>query len=91
MRRYRLDELGWAQFEWLTQSLLKLKLGLAVEAWGGHSDHGCDAWSAGPLYFPLPNTQEAGPSSFNRSSSRERMELELIPALRLLRPRRGRR
>jgi len=62
--RYRLDDLGWAQFEWLIQSLLKIQLGVGVEAWGGPGDHGCDAWSSGPLYFPLPNTQEAGPFVF---------------------------
>jgi hypothetical protein len=30
--RYRLDDLGWLQFEWLVQSLLKAKLGLTVES-----------------------------------------------------------
>src|SRR5438552_1607679 len=47
MIRYRVDDLGWFQFEWLCQSLLKAKLGLRVEAWGGHSDLGRDAYVAG--------------------------------------------
>jgi len=49
MIRYRLDDLGWFQFEWLCQSLLKAKLGLSVEAWGGHSDLGRDAYAQGPF------------------------------------------
>jgi hypothetical protein len=47
MIRYRLDDLGWFQFEWLCQSLLKAKIGLRVEAWGGHSDLGRDAYVSG--------------------------------------------
>jgi hypothetical protein len=39
-----LDNLGWHQFESLCQALLKAKLGLDVEAWGGHSDRGRDAY-----------------------------------------------
>jgi hypothetical protein len=49
MIRYRLDDLGWFQFEWLCQSLLKAKLGVRVEAWGGHSDFGRDAYISGLL------------------------------------------
>ena len=49
MARYRLDDLGWFQFEWLCQSLLKAKLGVAVEAWGGHSDLGRDAYCKNSL------------------------------------------
>lgn len=49
---YRLDELGWHQFERLAQALLKTELGMGVEAWGGHSDLGRDAYCAGPLNYP---------------------------------------
>jgi hypothetical protein len=52
MIRYHLDDLGWYQFEWLIQSLLKATSGLAVESWGGHGDHGRDAYSKRPLRFP---------------------------------------
>jgi hypothetical protein len=49
---YRLDELGWFQFERLCQSLLKARCGLGVEAWGGRGDLGRDAYAEGPLRFP---------------------------------------
>ncbi len=63
--RYRLDELGWHQFENLCQSLLKAKFADAIESWGGSLDIGrdginmtrCSTWksfaSAGnlPLYM----------------------------------------
>jgi hypothetical protein len=52
MSEYRLDELGWFQFERLCQSLLKARLGLSVEAWGGSGDLGRDAYAKGPLRFP---------------------------------------
>jgi hypothetical protein len=52
MIRYRLDDLGWYQFEWLVQSLLKADLGIGVESWGGHHDYGRDAFAKGPLRFP---------------------------------------
>src|SRR5436190_14800728 len=54
MLKYRLDDLGWYQFEWLCQSLLKARCGLAVEAWGGHSDFGRDAYSKGDLNCEIP-------------------------------------
>jgi len=49
--RYRLDDLGWYQFEVLVQSLLKAALGLAVESWGGSSDLGRDAYSDHAVRF----------------------------------------
>jgi hypothetical protein len=52
MIRYRLDELGASQFEWLVQSLLKAILGPGLESWGGRGDQGIDAYFAGPLRFP---------------------------------------
>jgi hypothetical protein len=64
MIRYRLDDLGWFQFEWLCQSLLKASLGLGVEAWGGSSDLGRDAYCSGPLPLDGPKSQTAGPFVF---------------------------
>jgi len=49
MLRYKLDDLGWFQFEWLIQSLLKAELGIGIESWGRHSDRGRDAWCDGQL------------------------------------------
>jgi hypothetical protein len=51
MIRYCLDDLGWYQFEWLTQALLKNMLGPAIEAWGGSGDWGRDAYSHNDLNF----------------------------------------
>lgn len=59
--RYRLDDLGWYQFEQLVQGLLVAHLGLAVEAWGGRGDWGRDAWSSEPLRFPDPKRLQEGP------------------------------
>jgi hypothetical protein len=57
--RYRLDDLGWFQFEWLVQSLLKARIALGIESWGGaHSDHGRDAYFDGPLAFPTDEPQD---------------------------------
>ena len=50
MIRYNLDDLGWYQFEWLVQSLLKSEIGLAVESWGQRGDHGKDAYAHGQLH-----------------------------------------
>jgi hypothetical protein len=49
---FNLDALGWCDFELLVQSLLKRFLGLGIEAWGGRSDWGRDAYAEGPLAFP---------------------------------------
>src|SRR5215469_17609365 len=64
MIRYRLDDLGWYQFEWLVQALLKDQLGIGVEAWGGHGDHGRDAWCPDPLHFPAKHSRSEGPFLF---------------------------
>jgi hypothetical protein len=64
MIRYRLDDLGWFQFEWLIQALLKTELGLGVEAWGGSSDYGRDAYYRGPLPFPSREQRAGGPFIF---------------------------
>lgn len=53
MNAHLLDELGWEQFEALCQAVLKAKLGLDVEAWGGHSDLGRDAYWAFTGTHPL--------------------------------------
>jgi len=64
MIRYRLDDLGWYQFEWLVQSLLKGYLGLGVESWGGSGDHGVDAYFKGSLQFPQKGIDQDGPFIF---------------------------
>ena len=63
MIRYRLDDLGWYQFEWLIQSLLKAECGLFVESWGGSGDYGRDAYSKEKLTF-LKNRAQKGPFVF---------------------------
>jgi hypothetical protein len=64
MIRYRLDDLGWYQFEWLLQALLKDHLGIGVESWGGSGDHGRDAWCLGALHFPEKDRMTEGPFLF---------------------------
>jgi len=64
MIRYRLDDLGWYQFEWLVQAVLKDHLGIGVESWGGRGDHGRDAWCRGPLRFPSKHGKTKGPFLF---------------------------
>ncbi len=61
---YRLDELGWYQFERLCQALLRSRHGAALEAWGGGSDFGRDAYADGPLYYPDPKRGTEGPFVF---------------------------
>jgi hypothetical protein len=63
MIRYHLDDLGWYQFEWLIQSLLKATYGLGVESWGGTGDYGKDAYSSVALKFSL-NRLNKGPFLF---------------------------
>lgn len=52
MLRYDIDRLGWFEFEQLTQTLLKIRLGCGVEAWGGQGDWGRDAYFDGALCYP---------------------------------------
>jgi tetratricopeptide (TPR) repeat protein len=59
----KLDQLGWSGFERLVQALLKAKLGVAVEAWGGSGDMGRDAYFAGKLKFPA-EVEQSGPFVF---------------------------
>jgi hypothetical protein len=63
MLRYSLDNLGWFEFEGLSQTLLKARLGLGVEAWGGSGDWGRDAYCAGALTYPT-NDLSDGPFLF---------------------------
>jgi len=60
---YRLDDLGWYEFEQLAQSLLKARLGLGIEAWGGYGDWGRDAYFNGALRYPTCELT-AGPFVF---------------------------
>ena len=62
--RYRLDDLGWYQFEWMIQALLKAELGIGVESWGGRGDFGRDAYSLGSLPFPSRHINSEGPFVF---------------------------
>ncbi len=64
MPRYRLDDLGWYQFEKLVQSVLKAEIGLGVESWGGRGDYGRDAYFRGPLRFPARSEESSGPFLF---------------------------
>jgi hypothetical protein len=64
MIRDRLDDLGWYQFEWLVQSLLKAELGLGIESWGGRGDFGRDAYFSGSLEFPVKGIKNSGPFVF---------------------------
>ncbi len=64
MIRYRLDDLGWFQFEWLCQSLLKAEFGIGIESWGGNADLGRDAYCNGSLKFPSKAISNPGPFLF---------------------------
>ena len=62
--RYRLDDLGWYQFERLIQAALTAELGLGVELWSFiRGDYGRDAYFEGELVFP-PRIPTHGPFMF---------------------------
>jgi tetratricopeptide (TPR) repeat protein len=63
MLEYRLDDLHWSDFERLCQALLKARLSVGVEAWGGSGDWGNDAYCRAPLRYPGSEVQE-GPFQF---------------------------
>jgi hypothetical protein len=63
LQAFDLDALGWHDFELLVQAMLKRLAGLGVEAWGGHSDLGRDAYFEGPLRFPTTDLA-SGPFVF---------------------------
>src|SRR5688572_12440428 len=79
--RYRLDELGWFQFEDLVIALLKANLGMGVESWSAHSgDRGRDAYSEGPLAFPT-DTPVDGPFIFQvKFSNAEDKQASVVSA-----------
>lgn len=60
MIRYRLDDLGWFQFEWLIQALSKTDLGVGIESWGGTADFGRDAYFSGSLNYPANHITISG-------------------------------
>src|ERR1017187_8478126 len=55
---YRLDDLGWFEFEQLIQTLAKARLGFGIEAWGGRGDWGRDAYFDGKLRYPTSEELE---------------------------------
>ncbi|MEO8381688.1 MAG: hypothetical protein ABI779_18650 [Acidobacteriota bacterium] len=63
MLEYRLDDLGWEGFERLCQALLKAKLGVGVESWGGTGDWGNDAYCQAALRYP-GEVLQPGPFQF---------------------------
>ncbi len=56
--RYKLDDLGWYQFEALCQSILLNKFAVGIQAWGGSADYGRDAYYRGDL--PIPDDASGG-------------------------------
>lgn len=58
--RYRLDDLGWFQFEQVTQSVLKAQFGFGIQSWGGRGDWGRDAYYRGQLSYPSKDIQNEG-------------------------------
>jgi hypothetical protein len=64
MSRYELDQLGFYQFEWLIQVLLKNEFGTAIEAWGAHADHGRDAYSKEDIHSSSKKNTYPGPIIF---------------------------
>ena len=87
MLRYDLDKLGWYEFEHLCQTLLKHKLGLGVEAWGGTNDLGRDAYYPEALKYPTEETQ-GGPFLFQckfvngANSAEAKVEKPVLNAIR---------
>lgn len=83
---YQLDSLGWMQFEYLVQVLLKAELGVGVEVWGGSADHGKDAFCNFELNFPNKHVTNPGPFVFqakfisNANSAAAKFENELLAA-----------
>lgn len=62
--RYRLDDLGWYQFEQLIQASLKAELGIGIESWGERRDYGRDVYCEGSLKFPSRHLVQDGPFVF---------------------------
>lgn len=87
MIRYRLDDLGWWQFEQLCQALMKAHLGIAIEAWGGNADIGRDCYCERPVEL-VKGIQSQAPLVFQAkfvaeaNSAGARSEQALIRAIR---------
>lgn len=60
---YRLDDLGWYQFERLCQSLLRVAHGANLQTWGGSHDQGREAYSTSDLRYPSDKIEQ-GPFVF---------------------------
>jgi hypothetical protein len=58
--RYRIGEIGWYNFETLTQTLLKAVIGPGVTSFGGSKDHGRDASFNGESSFPTKESRWSG-------------------------------
>jgi hypothetical protein len=84
MLRYRLDDLGWFQFECLIQSLLKGRFGVGVESWGGRGDYGRDAFCSTALEFPCQGDVREGPFIFQAKFIEEANAAGARPGPRLL-------
>lgn len=88
MLRYRLDDLGWYQFEKLIQSLLKAQFGSGIQSLGEHGDWGIDAFFNGELDFPSKYTKTKGSFIFqikfveNANASGANPEIPLINSIR---------
>jgi hypothetical protein len=84
MARYELDQLGFYQFEWLVQVLVKNEYGMSVEAWGGHSDHGRDAYSRTDVKSSSRDATYDGPIVFQAKFVTEANSAGAKPARLLL-------
>jgi len=58
--KYRLNTLGWYNFERLAQTLLKKIIGPGVTSFGGSRDNGRDATFSGSASYPSAATQWSG-------------------------------
>ncbi len=59
-QKYRLNTLGWYNFEKLVQTLLKVIIGPGVTSFGGSKDKGRDATFNGEPNYPNENTKWKG-------------------------------
>lgn len=58
--KYRISSMGWHNFEFLVQTLLKSVIGPGVSSFGGSKDGGRDAEFTGAAAFPSDETQWDG-------------------------------
>lgn len=58
--KYRISNIGWYNFELLTQTLLKTVIGPGVTSLGGSKDKGRDAAFEGSASFPSPKCRWRG-------------------------------